>query len=213
MTKWRALGTYVGLVLLGALLVAGIDIALAEVELRWAAWLIDVAFAIGVVVATWGAFGAGSPIFGRVIDGSPTQEPVIALTFDDGPSPDVTPRVLDALRDAGARATFFVLGKHAARHPELVERMVREGHEVATHGYDHGILLFAGRRAIHEQLLRTDLVLRRAGAPPVRSFRVPHGYRNPFVGTVARNLGLDVAGWSKGVFDTAKPGPDANGLS
>ena len=87
-------------------------------------------------------------------------EPVVAITFDDGPSPDTTPKVLDALRMDGARATFFVLGKHAERYPEVVERIVREGHEVASHGYDHSILTFASRREITRQLQRTDVVLR-----------------------------------------------------
>lgn len=208
MTKWRALGGFAACVLAAVTLVVAIDLTLVATGLSWVAWLVDVAVAVLIVIATWGAFGASSPLFGRTVDGKRIEEPVVALTFDDGPSAETTPRVLDALAEAGARATFFVLGKHAVRHPELVERMVRDGHEVATHGYDHSILLFAGRRTIHEQLARTDAVLRGLGAPPVRSFRVPHGYRNPFIGYVARRLGLQVVGWSKGVFDTALPGPD-----
>jgi peptidoglycan/xylan/chitin deacetylase (PgdA/CDA1 family) len=62
---------------------------------------------------------------------------VCALTFDDGPDPVFTPLVLDVLRDHGFRATFFVLGKKAAANPEIMDRMVREGHEVGVHGWDH----------------------------------------------------------------------------
>ena len=105
----------------------------------WLAWLIDVAFASALVLVTVGCF---APQRAALRAGHrrrrASHERVVAITFDDGPSPDTTPRVLDALRDAGARATFFVLGKHAEQHPEIVERMVREGHEVATHGYSHG---------------------------------------------------------------------------
>lgn len=61
----------------------------------------------------------------------------LCLTFDDGPSPEVTPLLLDTLAAAGVRATFFVTGGKADRHPELIRRMIDEGHQVANHGYDH----------------------------------------------------------------------------
>ena len=61
----------------------------------------------------------------------------VALTFDDGPHPEYTPRLLDALRAAGARATFFVIAEHALQYPEIVERMLAEGHEVQVHGDRH----------------------------------------------------------------------------
>ena len=61
----------------------------------------------------------------------------VAITFDDGPHPVYTPMILDALRDRNFKATFFVLGKKAAAYPEVMERIVREGHEVAVHGWDH----------------------------------------------------------------------------
>ena len=66
-----------------------------------------------------------------------TREPAIALTFDDGPHPDDTPRVLEALARHGARGTFFMVGKSARRHPEVVARVVADGHAVANHSWDH----------------------------------------------------------------------------
>ncbi len=87
--------------------------------------------------------------------------------------------MLDALRDADARATFFVLGRHAEQHPKIVERIVREGHEVANHTYSHGILVFARPREITRELLRTHRLLLASGARPPRLFRAPHGFRNP----------------------------------
>ncbi len=172
------------------------------------AWLIDVAFASALVLITIGCFAPNAPLFGRVIDGTGVHDPVVAITFDDGPSPDTTPRVLDALRDADARATFFILGRHAEQHPKIVERMVREGHEIANHTYSHGILVFAGAREITRELLRTHRLLLASGARPPRLFRAPHGFRNPIVVRVARRLGYRVVGWTKGVFDTAMPGAD-----
>jgi peptidoglycan/xylan/chitin deacetylase (PgdA/CDA1 family) len=185
-----------------------LDVTLVKLGVGWVAWIIDVAFASMLVLVTVACFAHNAPIFGRVLEGTGVHEPAVAITFDDGPSPDTTPRVLDALRDAGVRATFFVLGKHAERHPEIVERMVRDGHEVASHGYSHGILVFAPPQQITWELLRTQRLLQDAGAPPVRWFRTPHGFRNPFVVRVARRLGYRVVGWTKGVFDTALPGAD-----
>jgi peptidoglycan/xylan/chitin deacetylase (PgdA/CDA1 family) len=154
-----------------------------------------------------GSFTPNAGVFGRVVDGVGITEPVVALTFDDGPSPDVTPRILDALARERVRATFFVLGRHAERYPALVERMVRDGHEVASHGWTHGILTFASPRRIVWELTRTHRLLERLGARRVRLFRAPHGFRNPFVVRTAHRLGYRVVGWSAGVFDTAQPGP------
>ena len=183
-----------------------VDGVLVRIDLHWLAWVVDVAAILGLVLGAWGMFGASSPLFGGVVDGSRIRRPVAALTFDDGPSPDTTPRILDTLRREGVRATFFVLGKHAERHPELVERIVREGHELGNHGYDHRILAFAGPAEVHQQLHRTERILKAAGAPPARVFRAPHGFRSPFVTRTARRLGYVTCAWSAGVFDTARPG-------
>ena len=62
---------------------------------------------------------------------------VVALTFDDGPDPEITPRVLDLLRERGVRATFFLVGAKAERHPELVRRIAAEGHDTGIHTWEH----------------------------------------------------------------------------
>jgi peptidoglycan/xylan/chitin deacetylase (PgdA/CDA1 family)/uncharacterized membrane protein YbhN (UPF0104 family) len=206
LTKRQVLTRYVLCALVAAAATAALDATVVRAGIGPVAWLIDVAFASGLVLITVGCFAPNAPIFGRVVDGTGVHEPVVAITFDDGPSPDTTPRVLDALRDADARATFFILGRHAEQHPKIVERMVREGHEVANHTYSHGILVFASAGEITRELLRTHRVLLASGARPPRLFRAPHGFRNPVVVRVARRLGYRVVGWTKGVFDTALPG-------
>ena len=208
MTKRQALVGYVACAVAAAGLTALIDLALIALGAGWLAWALNIAFLTGLVVVTWGCFMPNAGVFGRVIDGVGVTERVVALTFDDGPSPDVTPRILDVLRREHVRATFFVLGRHAERHPELVERMVREGHEVASHGWSHGVLTFAGPRRIVWELVRTQRLLERLGVRRVRLFRAPHGFRNPFVVRTAQRLGYRVVGWSAGVFDTARPGAD-----
>jgi uncharacterized protein (TIRG00374 family) len=133
----------------------------------------------------------------------------VAITFDDGPSAEHTPAVLDALRTAGARATFFVLGRNVRAHPELARRIVAEGHELASHGDDHSLLMFAGPSAIaHQFRAAEDAVSDAVGTSVVHLFRAPHGYRGPFLAPVARRLGYRIVGWTGAIFDTARPGVD-----
>ncbi|MBJ7248645.1 MAG: flippase-like domain-containing protein [Thermoleophilia bacterium] len=208
MTKHQTIlrAVVIGLVVIVATVIA--DGVLSRMDLSWLAWVLDIGVILLLTIGVWGMFGASSPLFGGVVDGSRIRRQVVALTFDDGPSPDTTPKILDTLKADGARATFFVLGKHAELYPELVERIVREGHELGNHGYDHGILAFAGPAQVHRQLHRTERLLKQSGAPPVRVFRAPHGFRSPFVSRTAGRLGYATCAWSAGVFDTAKPGVD-----
>ena len=140
----------------------------------------------------------------------PRDRPRAALTFDDGPGPS-TPDVLDALAREGARATFFVLGRQVERHPDLVRRMAAEGHQIANHGYDHGILIFRGAAHVADQLARTErAVAAAAGAGAMtRLFRAPHGFRGPATALGARRAGYRMAAWTRGVFDSAEPGAAA----
>ncbi len=153
------------------------------------------------------AFVPRSPLYGRVLAHGPRDVPRMAITFDDGPGPS-TPDVLDALARERARATFFVLGRQVERHPELVRRMVEEGHQVANHGYDHGILVFRGPGHVTDQLRRTERAAERAAGPGAMSrlFRAPHGFRGPATSLSARRAGYRTAGWTRGVFDSAEPG-------
>jgi peptidoglycan/xylan/chitin deacetylase (PgdA/CDA1 family) len=166
--------------------------------------------AAGAAAFARGAFSPGTPVFGPVLRHGPRDRPAMALTFDDGPGP-ATEAVLDALAAAGARATFFVLGRQARRHPEAVARMRDEGHQVASHGYDHGILVFRGAAHVDDQLRRTEEAVAEAAGEGVltRLFRTPHGFRGPATWAVARRRGYRLAGWTAGVFDSADPGVDA----
>ena len=188
----------------------GVGVAAAAAGLarrRPAAALAAVA---GAAVAGTAAFVPGSPAFGRAITRGPRDRPRAALTFDDGPGP-TTPAVLDALAEAGARATFFVLGRQAERHPELVRRIVADGHQLASHGYDHGVLIFRGAGHVEDQLRRAERAAEdAAGAGAMsRVFRAPHGFRGPATALGARRAGYRMAAWTCGVFDTAEPGPAA----
>lgn len=129
----------------------------------------------------------------------------VALTFDDGPGPD-TPAVLDALDAAGVKATFFVLGRAADERPELVREAARRGHLVALHGYSHRKLHLAGPGAVGRELDEGRAAIERAGVVPAPYFRAPHGFKGPLLGRALRKRGLTLVGWTRGVWDTERPG-------
>jgi peptidoglycan-N-acetylglucosamine deacetylase len=164
------------------------------------------ALALAGGVAGWAAFAPNHPAMGPVLSRGP-REPRAALTFDDGPGPS-TPLVLDALAAAGVRATFFVLGRQVERHAATLRRAVAEGHQLASHGFDHGILVFRGARHLADQLRRTEAAVADAVGADVlsRLFRAPHGFRGPLTWPAARALGYRMVGWTRGVFDSADPG-------
>ena len=116
-----------------------------------------------------------------LVKGAPrSARPRTALTFDDGPHPENTPRILDALDHAAARATFFLQGAEVERHPALAREIVRRGHQVGNHGHSH----FDARRTSREVYLadirRAQESLGQAlGAPAERIFRPPHGTVTP----------------------------------
>ena len=146
-----------------------------------------------------------SPRRGRA---SPLGVTRVALTFDDGPNGDDTAAILDALRDHGARATFFVVGDAVRRHPELVRRMVAEGHEVGNHTDNHTKLAWLPADEVGRQLDGASEAIVNAGAPAPRWFRAPHGFKSPFLPRALRDRGLRMVAWSHGVWDTDRPGAD-----
>lgn len=156
-----------------------------------------------------GAFHRNSPIFGPTVSRLPRPRdgrPRVSLTFDDGPNPAATPRILDALGEAGVHATFFVLGRHAERWPGLVERAAREGHQVANHGYHHRKLHDRGPGYVRRDLSMGRAAIEAAGGGTPAYFRAPHGFRSPWVTAIAASLGERTVGWSLGVWDSALPG-------
>ncbi len=169
--------------------------------------MIEIAVAAVVVgSAAHGAFHRNSPVFGSVLGKLPTNENVVALTFDDGPNPDATPMILDALREKDVKATFFILGRHAERWPDIVLRIAHEGHQIGNHGYFHRKLHFKRPFYVRQDIKLGKRAIERAGAPAPTWFRAPHGFRNPWVNSIADSMGERVAGWSLGVWDTDRPG-------
>lgn len=159
-------------------------------------------------VAAHGAFHRNSAVFGRVLYRLPTDAREIALTFDDGPNPYATPVILDALAATDTKATFFFLGRHVERWPELVRRTAADGHQIGNHGYFHRKLHFRGGEYVRDDLTRGKRAIEAAGGGTPRFFRAPHGFRSPWVTSIARSLGERTVGWSLGLWDSDRPGAD-----
>lgn len=105
----------------------------------------------------------------------PTAQPLVAMTFDDGPHPSLTPQLLDMLRARGIRATFYVIGRNAARYPQILQRMVAEGHEIGNHTWSHPSLHGHSDASVLSQVDRTNRAVYDAvGRPPV-TMRPPYG--------------------------------------
>jgi peptidoglycan-N-acetylglucosamine deacetylase len=142
--------------------------------------------------------------FGRkgAISQGPLVRPAIALTFDDGPHPTWTPKILDALDRAVAKATFFVVGKCAARHPELVLEARRRGHEIGTHLYAHDRATAFDDRRFDDEVRRSKTELESLLGEKVRWLRFPYGERGRQRPSKVKSLyGLETVHWTYSSHD------------
>jgi peptidoglycan/xylan/chitin deacetylase (PgdA/CDA1 family) len=135
----------------------------------------------GVVLLT-GLFGAWKlskartfQVAGELVPRVSTTAPVVALTFDDGPTPQYTQEILSLLRKRDVKATFFVTGREASEHPDLARRIVAEGHELGNHTYTHPRMLLKSQAFIRDEVERTDGAIREAGYQGPIHFRPPFG--------------------------------------
>ncbi|PRG00826.1 polysaccharide deacetylase family protein [Burkholderia ambifaria] len=185
--------------------------ALAAVVAQPAAW----PWAAGGVVAShlaltaaglWPRSALLGPNWTRLPAGAGRR---IALTIDDGPDPDVTPRVLDLLDRYDARATFFCIGDLARRHPQWIEAIVARGHAVENHSQRHRhTFSLSGPAALRREIAAAQQTLTEIAGTRPRFFRAPAGLRNPFLEPVLCELGLQLASWTRRGFDTREHDAD-----
>jgi len=138
---------------------------------------------IAMVFALLGAAGLGLrevvnsssfQLFGDYVVSVDTTERVVALTFDDGPSPWHTPKVLNELDQHHIRATFFMMGRNVERYPDIARDVLRRGHEIGNHSYSHPKLVLMSPRRVRDEIERTDKLLRDIGVSGEIHFRAPH---------------------------------------
>lgn len=128
----------------------------------------------------------------------------VYLTFDDGPHPMHTPRLLDALRDVEAKATFFVVGKECKRHPEILRRIAEEGHGLGNHSYRHEAPCDVSAANLAAEIRRTSKVVSRLANVELHLFRPPYGDLSPVKLLAAWRLGQQVALWNVDPKDYAR---------
>ena len=128
---------------------------------------------------------------------------LVALTFDDGPDPEVTPAVLRLLEQAGARATFFCVGQRAEAHPEVMAAIRARGHGVGNHSYSHpnGFAL-RGPGGLSREIRRAQEAIERVGGGRPRLFRAPAGIQNPWLAPTLAAAGLRLVSWTRRGYDT-----------
>lgn len=155
----------------------------------------------------YAALWPGSGIFGPALI-APKRAGELALTFDDGPNPKWTPRLLDVLGEHGVKATFFLLGSRAQAEPELVRRIVAEGHLIGNHSWSHPNLALSRAGRVREELALTSHALEKITGERIKYFRPPFGARRPVVFRIARSLGLRVVTWNAMTSDWSETSAD-----
>jgi peptidoglycan/xylan/chitin deacetylase (PgdA/CDA1 family) len=159
-------------------------------------------------LAAYGAYAPNSGLYGRAVGRGAAGSRRVYLTFDDGPSVSATARILETLASERVPGAFFMVGDFVRREPGLARAVADAGHEVGNHTQHHIKLHRRGPGRIRRELEEAHSVISEAVGRSPRTFRAPHGYRNPFVGRTVRRLKYTLFGWTYGVWDSARPGAE-----
>ena len=148
----------------------------------------------------------GNSFYGKVLTHADTQRKVIALTFDDGPYPPYTQKLLNVLAEKHVHATFFMVGENAAKHPELVREVQSAGHLVALHAGYHKDLLKLSPDEVRSNIAYGKSTLEGITGTQLHFMRPPHGFKDWSVISVIENAGLLTTNWSIIPRDWTNPG-------
>jgi peptidoglycan/xylan/chitin deacetylase (PgdA/CDA1 family) len=201
-TRWRPTPLAAGS--MGLHFIAGVSALFGPELWPWAIGAFVANHAVLLVFTLWPRSRALGPNLSRLPPAAIARGE-IALTFDDGPDAEVTPKVLDILDAHGARGTFFCIAENAERHPEICREIVRRGHSVENHSRGH-LPTFAmlGMGGIRKELAAAQATLiEHAGRAP-RFFRPPAGFRNPLTDPVLHEMGLRLVSWTRRGYDTRR---------
>ena len=187
---------------------AGVATIALPAEWPWTAGAVALNHAVLIGIAVWPR--------STWLDGNLVRLPAaaaarreVAITFDDGPDPDVTPRVLDLLDAARVRATFFPIARRAREHAALTREIVRRGHSVQNHTQDHPhAFSFYGMKRLAAQIGAAQETLADVTGTRPTFFRAPAGVRNPLLGPVLHRLDLRLVAWTRRAFDTVERRPE-----
>ncbi len=158
---------------------------------------------------SYSVFSPRCQFWASVVRGIPQRDGV-ALTFDDGPDPEVTPRILDILATHGVQATFFMIGRKVEKHPEVAARVHQAGHTIGNHSLDHDH--FGINRSVdywRKQVGETQRLITEATGQRPLLFRPPMGFKTRSLARAVREERLPIIGWSQRGYDTRPGTPDA----
>ncbi len=160
-------------------------------------WLLVLALvALGVFSTYEIAESPGSQLFGKTLVSGPSNRRIVALTYDDGPNPPYTNRILDVLEREGVHVTFFVVGRAVQAYPAVVRREVRDGDAIGNHTWNHAHLIVMNAAQVRESLKRTDDAIYAATGTHTHIMRPPFGARDWLVLAQVRKLGYTPVMWS-----------------
>ena len=156
-----------------------------------------------IFLSIYASADISSGVYVKTICKADKQKDMISFTFDDGVDPEMTPKVLDVLLKHKVKGTFFLIGEKARLYPEIVKRILAEGHEIGNHSLSHkSNFPLQTSSVIKAQLSETNNILREiSGSDPIY-FRPPFGVTNPMIGKAVREMGFICIGWSIRSLDT-----------
>lgn len=129
---------------------------------------------------------------------------VVALTFDDGPSPVWTPKILDELKKAGVKATFFMVGEHVKSYPEIARRVKEEGHEIGNHTYDHHVLIYYKDYELEKEINDAQAIIKDVTGADNKYFRPPKAWLTNKEKKIIKDMGYKIILWSLNAKDWVK---------
>ncbi|MBD3234161.1 MAG: polysaccharide deacetylase family protein [candidate division Zixibacteria bacterium] len=148
-------------------------------------------------------------LFGcQILRRGDTKTPKIALTFDDGPHPVFTPMLLDILERIEGKGTFFTTGRNILDNLSLSEDMVRRGHMIGNHTFDHPHALWSGRGKLHDEIKKTKELIEELSEKPNKIFRPPYGFITPSMLSICRQLELSIVLWNSNSKDYKRDVPE-----
>lgn len=170
-------------------------------NLSWVSVLILMIFWILVVLIS--SFNVQWNFFLSAISKANTSTRKIALSFDDGPHPELTPMVLELLKQYNAKATFFCIGKNIDAHPEILQLIYNQNHTIGNHSFTHSKFIdFNGENDWFEELISTDHEIHKIIGKNPRFFRPPYGVTTPHLAKALKKTGHTAIGWNVRSFDS-----------